>query len=153
MCRSLNAGLVLTATLACGGTPSASTGPSPATPQASPTVTPSPFPPRVSLPVACVETVPRVRAAVDLIAEFGEQPQVMADAAATSRARFDKAIDDLDYSRRTAPEELAPYLGVIRDELSDIRAYLQRGGTRTNDFRAVTSSSLEIASRCGGAGR
>jgi hypothetical protein len=65
--------------------------------------TPSAAPARVSYATACLDLINYVHAGADLLREFINDPQRLADGAAATTARFDTMIGQFEYYSSVAP--------------------------------------------------
>lgn len=123
-----------------------------AAPSPSVSASPSPSPAsraRVSLATVCPDLFEHQQAAADLVTEFVDDAQALADGRASTTARFDAVIADLNYDASIAPLELVPFIEQQIATMRELRSYLQTGGERTSHFRDFRSSGLELVNQCG----
>jgi hypothetical protein len=109
---------------------------------------PGTYPARVSYATACLDLINHVTAGADLVHEFINDPQRLANGGAAATARFDAIIGKFEYYSSVGPTPLVrPIEGQIK-EMRYLRDYLHVGGTRNNDFQEYKSTGHEIINQC-----
>jgi hypothetical protein len=103
---------------------------------------------RVSYATVCLNLLHHVTAGADLVHEFVNDPQRLADRGAATTERFDAIIRQFEYYSSVGPTPLVrPIEGQIK-EMRYLRDYLHVGGERNNDFQEYKSTASEIINQC-----
>jgi hypothetical protein len=105
-------------------------------------------PARVSYATACLDLINHVTAGADLVHEFINDPQRLANGGAATTARFDAIIGKFEYYSSVGPTPLVPPIEGQIKEMRYLRDYLHVGGERNNDFREYKSTGHEIINQC-----
>jgi serine/threonine protein kinase/GAF domain-containing protein len=109
---------------------------------------PGTYPTRVSYATACLDLNNHVTAGAELVQEFINDPQRLANRGAATTERFDALIGKFEYYSSVGPTPLVrPIEGQIK-EMRYLRDYLHVGGTRNNDFQEYKSTGHEIINQC-----
>jgi serine/threonine protein kinase len=112
---------------------------------------PGTYPTRVSYATACLDLINHVTAGAELVQEFINDPQRLANRGAATTERFDALIGKFEYYSSVGPTPLVrPIEGQIK-EMRYLRDYLHVGGTRNNDFQEYKSTGHEIINQCAAA--
>jgi len=130
----------------------ARSGPSAAEPVPAPSTTSAPTThqeiARVSYATICPDLLAHGTASADLVSEFVNDPQAMANQHTATTARFDTVIEDLEFDIAAAPAQLSPFIREQVTTLVELREFLQVGGTRHTELRRYKSASMEILNQC-----
>jgi serine/threonine protein kinase len=109
---------------------------------------PGTYPARVSYATACLDLINHVTAGAELVQEFINDPQHLANGGAATTERFDALIGKFEYYSSVGPTPLVrPIEGQIK-EMRYLRDYLHVGGERNNDFQEYKSTGHEIINQC-----
>jgi hypothetical protein len=105
-------------------------------------------PARISYATACLDLLNHVTAGADLVHEFIDDPQRLANRGAATTERFDAIIGKFEYYSSVGPTPLVrPIEGQVK-EMRYLRDYLHVGGERNNDFQEYKSTASEIINQC-----
>lgn len=105
-------------------------------------------PARVSYTAVCLDLIKQVNAGADLVHEFINDPQRLANGGAATTARFDAMIGGFEHYSSIAPTPLVSHINKQIEEMRYLRDYLHVGGTRNNDFQEYKASGIEIINQC-----
>lgn len=92
-------------------------------------------PARVSYTAVCLDLIKQVQAGTELVHEFINDPQDLANGGTETTARFDAMIKDFEYYSSIAPTPSISYIDDQIEEMRYLRDYLHVGGARSSDFR------------------
>jgi hypothetical protein len=142
------AGVILVAVTATISSLAGCAGPTANSPvlSAEPSTTFSPV--RVSYTAVCLDLIKQVQAGAELVHEFINDPQRLANGGAATTARFDAMIGKFEYYSSIGPTPLVSHINKQIEEMRYLRDYLHVGGARNNDFQEYKASGLEIINRC-----
>ena len=101
-------------------------------------------PARVSYATACLDLLHHVTSGADLVHEFLNDPQHLANRGAATTERFDAIIGKFEYYSSDGPTPLVrPIEGQIK-EMRYLRDCLHVCGERNNDFQEYKLTASEI---------
>jgi hypothetical protein len=138
-------GLCLLTLGSCGGDPEA-------TRAGGSRVTSTPSPSASGLTVTaealCIEMVPHLQRATDVLQAFLDDPQGFYDRGGSDR--LERVLEDLAHDRAIAPAEFRPSLDVQIQLLQAIVDYLEVGGDTHWGLRDFKSAGYDLSVRCDG---
>lgn len=113
-------------------------------PTLAPSPTSSPTALKISEEAACIELIPHLQKAADLISVFNAHP----DGSKSKASSFSDAADDLRHDLSVAPEQMTQSIQAEVDVLDQLTSVLTTGTNTTIDYRDYKSAGLDLATRC-----
>jgi hypothetical protein len=130
---------------ASAATTAPATPAAPATSSApSPTPTPAAAPPPLDERAACVQLVPVLSDAADIVIALGKHP----DGSTIDRVALDRTMTTLNGIAQREPTSLQSDTRIQVGALQDIQTIFRTGANRTLDFSDFKASGIRLATRC-----